>query len=104
MSCPHCGAEGIEHTPADLAQFTADMTHILASTNPRFDRSRFLAAFINDQPVDMDRVWHAKGQQIDAAEYAFMVAEAAWATAYAPTEPAARPHERVNIKQLAIPF
>ena len=33
MSCPHCGAEGIEHTPADLAQFTADMTHIAELTH-----------------------------------------------------------------------
>lgn len=67
-------------------------------------RSPFLAAFINDQPVDIDRVWHSKGVPIDEAEYRFMCAEAAWATAYAPTEPAARPHERVNIRQLAIPF
>jgi hypothetical protein len=67
-------------------------------------RSPFLAAFINDQPVDMDRVWHYRGEPIDEATYRFMVADAAWAAVHAPADPAARPHERVNIRQLAIPF
>ncbi len=67
-------------------------------------RSPFLAAFVNDQPVDIERVWHSKGEVIDEQTYHFMCADAAWAVTYAPNEPAARPAERVNIRQLAIPF
>ena len=67
-------------------------------------RSRFLAAFVNDEPVDIERVWHTKGEPIDEPTYRFMCAEAVWAKAYSPTEPAARPKERVRLGQLAIPF
>ncbi len=67
-------------------------------------RSPFLAAFVNDKPVELDRVWHSKGEPIDEPTYRFMVAEAAWTTEYAPLEPAARPTEPVNLRQIPIPF
>ena len=67
-------------------------------------RSPFLAAFVNDEPVDMDRVWLTKGEPITEAEYAFRVADAKWAAEHAPNEPAAQPHKAVDLRQIPIPF
>ena len=70
----------------------------------RGTRSPFLAAFVNDEPVDMDRVWLTKGEPITEAEYAFRVADAKWAAEHAPNEPAAQPHKAVDLRQIPIPF
>ncbi len=80
----------------------------------RMDRSPFWAAFVADEPT---RIWslqqatHTEGdriyrtiREIDEAEYRFLVAETVWSRQYAPDEPAARPHDAVNLRQIPIPF
>ena len=67
-------------------------------------RSRFLAAFISGEPVDIDAVWFRKGTPISEEEYRFLVADAAYARQYAPHEPAAQPTKRVDLGSLKIPF
>jgi len=67
-------------------------------------RYRFLAAFINGDPVPLDRVWLTRGTPIDRAEHDFRVADTNWAMTNAPAEPAARPTERVDLRQTSIPF
>lgn len=74
------------------------------SNDMRGTRSSFPAAFVNDEPVDIDRVWLTRGAPITADEYAFRCADAAWAVKHAPNEPAARPTQRVDLRQLPIPF
>ncbi len=70
----------------------------------RGTRSRFLAAFIAGEPVDIEAVWHRKGAPISEEEYRFLCAEAAWSRANAPEEPAAQPMKRVDLSRLPVPF
>ena len=67
-------------------------------------RSRFLAAFIAGEPVDIEAVWHRKGAPISEEEYRFLCADAMYARQYAPHEPAAQPTKRVDLSQLKVPF
>lgn len=64
----------------------------------RGTRSPTLAAFIEDEPVDLYRVWHAtKLAHIDEREYRFRCRGAAWAKKHAPHEAAANPRKPVDL-------
>ena len=66
------------------------------------ERSPFLAAFIDEKPVDIDRVWNWKGsgRAIAATEYSYRCADAAWAREHAPTEPAANPKKQIDFTEI----
>lgn len=85
----------VVHTTCEPGNEANDMTGT---------RSPFLAAFVNDEPVDMDRVWMTRGEPITEAEYKHRCAVAAWAKAHAPNDPAAKPHKRVDLMTAALPF
>lgn len=74
--------------------------------NPQneMDRSPFLAAFINGNPVSLEEVWHRKGQPISKEEYLFQLADSAWVRDYAPNDPKANPKKAVDFSTLPIPF
>jgi hypothetical protein len=67
-------------------------------------RSPHLAAFVLDEPVAMDRVWHWRLEPITENEYRFQCATAAWAKKFSPEEPIANPKSPVDLKKLPIPF
>ena len=64
-------------------------------------RSRFLVAYINGEPVDIDRVWLVRGHPIDAAEYRYRCAVTDWAIQHAPETPEATPTKRVDLARIA---
>lgn len=68
------------------------------------ERSPFLAAFVSDEPVDMDRVWLTRGEPIPKIEYLYKCADAAWAKEHAQDEPAANPRKPVDLLQSPLPF
>ena len=68
------------------------------------ERSPFIAAFINGEPVDIDRVWLVRGQPITADEYRFRCAVTDWAMANAPESPEATPTKRIDLLQAPLPF
>lgn len=69
------------------------------------ERSRFLAAFIKDEPVGFDEVLgrHLE-KEITADEYRYHVDNARWAKAYAPREAMTRPRQRVDWFDQPPPF
>ena len=66
------------------------------------DRSRHMDAMINGKLCDVARVWLSKSVRITQAEYEFLLADRAWASAYAPTTPEANPSKKLNIKDVPI--
>lgn len=66
------------------------------------DRPRHIEAMINGKPCDVDRVWLSKAERISQAEYEFLLADRAWASAYAPSTPEANPSKKLNIKDVPI--
>ena len=68
------------------------------------DRPRHIEAMINGKPSDVDRVWLSKSVRISQAEYEFLIADCAWASAHAPTIPEANPSKALNIRDLPIEF
>lgn len=67
-------------------------------------RPRYLAAFVNGEPVALDRVWLSRGDAISEAEHDFRVADAAWAAEHAPDEPAANPTTPIDHLLIPLPF
>lgn len=67
------------------------------------DRFPPLQAEIDGRPADVLRVWTCR-DAIDAAEYAYMRADAEWVRRYAPHEPVAAPESRVDVGALPPPF
>lgn len=67
-------------------------------------RSPFLAAFVLDEPVDIERVWHSRGEPITEAEFKFRCAEQSWLEQHKPDDPMATPAAPVNLLQCSLPF
>jgi hypothetical protein len=67
-------------------------------------RSPFLAAEINGEIVDIDKVWLVRGEPISEQEYRWRVADAAWAATHAPDEAIANPRKKIDWLQARIPF
>jgi hypothetical protein len=65
------------------------------------ERSPFLAAFINDEPVAIDRVWLVRGRPINEGEYRYRCAVTDWAIEHAPDTPEATPTKRVDLARIA---
>lgn len=63
----------------------------------KMERSRFLAAFLAGAVVDLDRVALWKKDPISAQEYRFQMADLAHAKEHRPTDPKARPYERLRL-------
>ena len=66
----------------------------------RMERSAFLAAFINGEPVAIDRVWEVRGEPISRQEHDYRVAVTDWAIKHAPDEPEAEPTKRIDLNAL----
>lgn len=60
------------------------------------DRSRHLMAEIAGEAADIWRVW-TSGRPIAAKEFEYLARLRSWAVEHAPHEPAARPHEAVDL-------
>ena len=67
-------------------------------------RSRFMAAFINGEPVDIDRVWLVRGHAIDEAEYNFRIADFEHACQWRPDDPVAEPTKKIDLMRAPMPF
>ena len=72
--------------------------------NAMAERSPHLAAFILDEPVALDKVWHWRLQEIDEGEYRYQCDAAAWARRHSPDEPIANPRKKVDLRNVPIPF
>lgn len=66
----------------------------------RMERSSFLAAFINGEPVAIDRVWEVRGEPITRQEHDWRVAITDWSMVHAPTTPEANPTEPIDLSKL----
>lgn len=87
--------------PARIAR--VQTTHDPVTGEP-MDRSPHWHAEIAGEVVAVDDVWHRRGQPITEAEYRYRLADMAWAAEHAPTEPVARPRQRVDFATMPIPF
>lgn len=76
-------------------------THEPGEPENRMERSAFLAAFINGQPVDIDRVWMVRGQPITQQEYEYRCAVTDWAMVHAAQSPEAQPTKRIDLAHTA---
>ena len=72
--------------------------------NVMAERSPHLAAFILDEPVALDKVWHWRIKEIDEAEYRYQCDAAVWAKRFSPDEPIANPRKKVDLRNVPIPF
>lgn len=61
------------------------------------DRSPQLVAYLAGKVVKIAEVWERRGRPIDAAEYAYQLADLTWAQRHAPGEPKATPHRPINL-------
>jgi hypothetical protein len=68
------------------------------------ERSRFLIAEINGEPVDMASVWERRGRPITEAEYLFQIADHAWAREHSPYDPKADPTKPVDFNDMPVIF
>jgi hypothetical protein len=66
----------------------------------RMERPAFLVAEILGETVPLERVWHARGRPIDAAEYRFQIADFEHAQAWRPHDPKHAPNARVDLSAL----
>ncbi len=66
------------------------------------DRYPHLDAEIDGRPADVDRVW-TSGEDIDKAEYAYLIADREHARLYRPESPEANPHRAVDFSTLPPP-
>lgn len=83
----------VEHEPGDP---TNDM---------RGTRSPTLVGLIGNRVVDPARVWHCSPErEISEREFLFRCADAEWLERYAPSDPIARPFERVDFMSAPPPF
>jgi hypothetical protein len=76
-------------------------THEPGNADNPMERSRFLAAEINGQPVDIDRVWLVRGREIDGGEYRYRCAVTDWAMDNAPESIEASPTKSFNLATAA---
>lgn len=67
-------------------------------------RSPFLAAFVLDEPVDIDRVWLTRGEVITESEYRYRCADHAWLEKNDPGHPMAAPAEPIDLLTAPVPF
>lgn len=78
-----------EHTTAEPGRPTNMM-----------DRSPFLAAYINGEPVALQDVWTRRGRHITPDEYRHLVTDRQWCATYAPHLPEANPRKPVDLRNL----
>ena len=67
------------------------------------DRYPQLEAEINGRPASVDRVW-TSGEEIDEAEYRYLMDDRAHARAHRPDSPEANPRQAVDFDTLEPPF
>lgn len=105
MSKPECGywlIRLIRNGPLVPACIQRVQTmHEPGEPENTMERSPFLAAFINGEPVHIDRVWMVRGQPIAEAEYKYRCALTDWAQQHAPDMPEATPTKRIDLAQIA---
>lgn len=65
------------------------------------ERSPFLAAYINGEPVAVEDVWTRRGREITPEEYGHLVADRQWCATYAPHLPEGNPKKAVDLRKLA---
>lgn len=69
------------------------------------DRSRPLLCLVNGEWADPLEQWTwIAGSRISAAEYAYLLADAAHAAEHRPTAPRARPREKINLLEAELPW
>lgn len=74
-------------------------------TGDLLDRSLRWQAEVNDDPIDLERVWpRCAREAIDEREYRFLTQRAAWARENAPTSPHANPTRRIDPMTAPPPF
>lgn len=76
-------------------------THEPGAADNQMERSAFLAAFINGEPVDIDRVWMVRGQPISRQEHDYRCAVTDWAMQHAPETIEAQPTKRIDLAHTA---
>lgn len=67
------------------------------------DRYSPLEAMINGTPASVDRVWLG-GPVIDAAEYAYLIADATWEVEHQPDGPKANPTVAMDLSRAPVLF
>ncbi len=67
------------------------------------DRYPRMEAEINGRPAEVDRVW-TSGQDIDEAEYNYLIADREHARRHRPDSPEANPHQAIDFNVLQPPF
>jgi hypothetical protein len=70
----------------------------------RMERSRFLAAFIAEEPTDLHTVWQRRGDAISEGQYRLMCADLQWAKDERPNSPEAQERRAVDWHQGIFPF
>jgi hypothetical protein len=63
-----------------------------------------MAAMIAGDDVDPTTVWTMRKRPIDAAEYAFRVADQAWLRQADPSDPKVNPRQPVDLSTMKAPF
>jgi hypothetical protein len=79
-------------------------THEPGEPSNQMDRSPFLVALINGEPVDLATVWERRGRPVTRAEYEFQLADGDWHRAYAPDHPKANPTKPIDTLTVPLPF
>ena len=66
-------------------------------TGEELDRSPRWQALVNDEPVDLERVWpRCAADPIDINEYRHLCTVQDWAREHAPSSPLANPHRKAD--------
>lgn len=68
------------------------------------ERSPYLGAFIAGEPARIEDVWHRRGPEISAEEYAYQVELVLWCREYDPTAPEANPRRAVDLRNIPSVF
>ena len=79
-------------------------THEPGNPENVMDRSPFLVARINGEPVDIELVWERSGRAITKAEYLYHIADAEWLRQHQPDHPKANPTQKVDFLKVPLPF
>ena len=66
----------------------------------RTDENGEKHAFIIDEQVALDRVWHRRGKPISAADYAFAVADIQWCREWQRDDPRCKPSKPIDLTKL----
>lgn len=54
--------------------------------------------------IPPEDVWHRRGRSITEDEYRFQLADVLYCKQHLPSDPKANPKEKVNLRQVALPF